>query len=373
MQYGVKPVNILMTRLVIVVVFSLPLPLGAIELELWAEGFEQITDIKFLDSKQQALIAQKTGELYLLDIETKQKSRLRTFDVNASSEMGLLGVLPWEDALYVYYSPKGQSETRLSRFDWPDMDLIHSKEHVLLTLIQPFSNHNGGALIKGPDNSILLSLGDGGAAGDPHNNGQNPQTLLGSIIRIVPDTDSRKGYQIPTGNLHEWVTHAQPEILAMGLRNAWKISMTNSGDLWIADVGQNSFEEINVIHAEAIGKGELNLGWKILEGHSCYRKANCQSSEYWSPLVTYSHQEYGQSITGGFLYEGTEVQELIGKYLFADFVSGFIGSLSPPSYSEIEPIITQVTGNWSTFARDRNNELYIADFQGKIYRIQSGR
>jgi len=346
---------------------------NAVELVPWADGFEQITDIKFLNSGKQVLVAEKTGDLYLLDLKTKQRNRLKQFAVNTSSEMGLLGILPWNDSLFVYYSPKGKSETRLSRFDWiktSGKQTQITNEQTLLTIVQPFSNHNGGSLINGPEGSLLLSVGDGGAAGDPNNNGQNPKTLLGSIVRIIPDKQVSKGYRIPKGNLHQWLPQAQPEILAMGLRNAWKMSMSNHGDLWIADVGQNAIEEINVIDAGSIGTRPLNLGWRILEGPSCYKEANCQPSNYWLPVSSYRHEQYGQSITGGFLYEGTKVDELRDKYLFADFVSGFIGVISPPDYLKIEPIKTAVEGNWSTFARDMEGEIYIADFSGKIYKIQ---
>lgn len=338
----------------------------------WTSGFSQITDVQFIPETDKVLITEKSGSIFLIDSDGKNKKLVSRLQVNTSSEHGLLAVLPWDKELIVYYSPKDKSETRLSIFQ---LDLsgqtgkMLSKEKKLLTIAQPYNNHNGGGLIAGKEGEIFLAVGDGGSSGDPRVNGQNPRTLLGSILRIEPNKNSPIGYNIPKGNLSDWIVDARPEIFAMGLRNAWRISLSLKGDLFIADVGQNSVEEINLIPGNVIGSTLLNFGWNIMEGDSCYKINPCKDENYWPPIATYTHEDFGQSITGGYLYEGQEIPDLKNHYLFADFVSGRIGAINLESPDRLLVLMKNSRTNWSTFGRDLHGELYIADFHGKVYKI----
>lgn len=340
----------------------------AISLAEFQSGFNQITDFRFL-SANLMVVTQKTGEMYLVDTDSGQKRLIKAFDVATRSEEGLLAVHPWQDQLIVYYTPPSGDRSRLARFRFnqkaSDGNML-SDEEILIEISQPYNNHNGGGLTVDSEGMLYLGVGDGGSGGDPGNNGQDPTTILGSVLRIQLGVQS--GYSLPSGNLNQFLKSADPHLFAMGLRNPWKLSMTSSGDLWIADVGQNKLEEINRIPADQIGRQMFNLGWNVTEGSECFRQPDCRKSEFWAPVADYKHEQFGQSITGGYLYEGTELRSLRGKYIFADFVSRKIGTLNPED-GVITALDVEPGANWTAFAVDTQDELYIADFRGTIYRF----
>ena len=191
---------------------------------------------------------------------------------------------------------------------------------ILLTIPQPFSNHNGGGLQFGPDDYLYIGMGDGGSAGDPQNNAQNKGSLLGKILRI--DVDSSFPYAIPSGNPFVGNPLARDEIWALGLRNPWRFSFDRlTGDLFIADVGQGSWEELNFQLVKSSG-GE-NYGWRMMEGSQCFNPpANCNDGTLTLPILEYDHT-LGCSITGGFRYRGNSNPQLYGIYIYGDFIGLF--------------------------------------------------
>lgn len=332
-----------------------------------------ITDIEFLDDSE-FLVTTKAGNLVLSQGCGKPTQIIQHFEVKDNSELGLLGVALGQkneksQDLYLYYSPKtkGKTFTRLSVFDFhasaakPRLE----SEKILLEIDQPFDNHDGGALKIGPDGNLYLGVGDGGSGGDPHDNGQKAETLLGSILRIHPDRASDKGYSIPAGNLQQFVKGAAPEILAMGLRNPWKFAFDSKGNLIVADVGQNKIEEISIIPAESIGKLALNLGWRLKEGKACYLPAkDCDQSGLLDPVYQYG-RDFGASITGGetLFFAGAEF------YVFADYVSGALGLLNLRAPDKLVAEHKMRGSLWTTFGKSPDGEVYVANIAGDIYRL----
>jgi len=238
----------------------------------------------------------------------------------------------------------------------------------LLNVTQPFANHNGGNLAFGPDGYLYIGLGDGGSGGDPGNRAQNLTTLLGKMLRI--DVDSGSPYAIPPSNPFAHDTGARPEIWAYGLRNPWRYSFDRvTGDLWIADVGQGAFEEIDFQPATSIG-GE-NYGWRRMEGTHCFNPStNCSDASLTLPIFDYSHSE-GCSVSGGYRYRGTRYPLLQGVYLFGDYCSGSIWGTTRASNGAFttRKLLTE-TIDISTFGEDVAGELYVADItRGIIYAI----
>ncbi|OGO62272.1 MAG: hypothetical protein A2030_03950 [Chloroflexi bacterium RBG_19FT_COMBO_50_10] len=232
----------------------------------------------------------------------------------------------------------------------------------LLQIEQPFQNHNGGELQFGPDGYLYIGMGDGGSAGDPLGNGQSVETLLGKILRI--DVDSSEPYAIPPGNPFAeggglW------EIWHYGLRNPWRFSFDRlNGDLYIGDVGQDSWEEISYLPAGNPG-GE-NLGWSFYEGSHPYRGSPPLDAVFVMPVAEYGH-DLGNSITGGYVYRGRELPSWQGVYIYGDFSSGRVwGLLHLPDGGWQNAIMYDTNANISSFGLDENGELYLVDYKGNL-------
>jgi glucose/arabinose dehydrogenase len=239
-------------------------------------------------------------------------------------------------------------------------------EKILLRVDQPYENHNGGSVRFGPDGFLYLGLGDGGAQGDPHGNAQNPNSLLGKILRI--DVNQGEPYGIPPGNLFQ-PGEGKPEIFAMGLRNPWRFSFDPAnGDLIIADVGQDKWEEIDILPANS--SGASNFGWNYLEGTHPYKGQPPEGLSLTMPVWEYNHSQ-GCSVTGGVVYHGEKLPEWNGIYLFADYCSGIIwGMLRNQGGSQVSQLY--VTGiSISSFGEDQNGEVYMLDLSGSIYRLEA--
>jgi glucose/arabinose dehydrogenase len=240
---------------------------------------------------------------------------------------------------------------------------------VLLTVEQPFPNHNGGQLAFGPDGYLYLGLGDGGSGGDPQGNGQNPATLLGSIVRI--DVNGDEPYAIPADNPFADGAGGAPEVFLYGLRNPWRFSFDRgTGQLWIADVGQNAYEEIDRVDPAA--DAGANLGWNLMEASHCF-VAGCSPEGLVLPITEYG-RDAGCSVTGGFVYRGTAIEGLAGWYLFSDYCSGLIFGVPSDAAPGTAPRLLLETGlSVSSFGQDSDGELYVADIAGGgIYRIVPG-
>jgi glucose/arabinose dehydrogenase len=239
---------------------------------------------------------------------------------------------------------------------------------VIMRIRQPFANHNGGQLQFGPDGYLYIGMGDGGKAGDPGDRAQNLQVLLGKMLRI--DVDGAFPYTIPSDNPFLGNPLALPEIWALGLRNPWRFSFDRStGQLFIADVGQDSWEEVNLQPANSFG-GE-NYGWRLMEGKHCFNPTNgCNNGTLKKPIIEYSHA-MGCAVTGGYRYRGMQILALFGDYLYADFCSGMIwGARRVAGVGWTSTLLHQGNFRISTFGEDENGEIYFADLlSGTVYRI----
>lgn len=329
-----------------------------------------ITDIEFIDANS-AFLTEKNGKLYYFTGCDKKVLQIKQFAVITRSELGLLGAAfaPDKQYLYLYYAPKDHAKktrTRLSAFKLslnPQPSI--SAEKILLEIEQPYNNHDGGALKFGPKGALYLGVGDGGSGGDPLNSGQDPATLLGSILRINVAPQTSKGYTIPSGNLQQFLPNAKPEIFAYGVRNPWKFSFDSKGNLIVADVGQNKLEEVSIISAASIGNNELNLGWRLKEAGACYNpETQCERPGLLNPVFEYG-RNFGASITGGEtrLFKGREY------YFFADFATGKIAALDLANPSVIAVLKSDLANRWTTFGKAPNGDIYIADIEGKLYRL----
>ena len=243
---------------------------------------------------------------------------------------------------------------------------------VLLTIPQPFANHNGGQLQFGPDGNLYIGMGDGGSGGDPLNNGQNLGTLLGKILRI--DVDGAFPYAVPPDNPFLSTPGARPEIWAYGLRNPWRFSFDRqTGDFFIGDVGQDSFEEVDFQPAASAG-GE-NYGWRLMEATHCYNPAsNCNDGSLTLPVIEYSHAAGDCSISGGYRYRGTTSPGLSGIYFYADFCTGKIWGATETAPGVFSSELIVDTGlSITAFGEDEQGELYVAHFaspNGAVYEVR---
>ena len=287
-------------------------------------------------------------------------------------EQGLLSVaLDPEFAehpfLYVWYSPRGTNIARLSRFPVDGTLADPERELVILEVAQPYPNHNGGALRFGPDGMLYLGIGDGGAANDPHNHGQDRSTLLGTIIRInVRGASTQYPYRVPPDNPLLGVAGVRPEIYAWGMRNPWRMSFdSETGALWVADVGQNRVEEVGIVAPGG------NHGWNIFEGTECFgRDEDCAALDHIPPLAEYGH-DLGCSVTGGVVYRGAELPWLQGAYLFADYCSGRVWALEQIDAAWQMRELAQLDAQIASFGVDSAGEVYLLTFRAPILRLSA--
>jgi glucose/arabinose dehydrogenase len=266
-----------------------------------------------------------------------------------------------------YTSPTGGLHSVIAeyRVSAGNPDIADLAETVLLTVPQPFSNHNGGLNLFGPDGLLYIGLGDGGGAGDPQGNGQRLSVLLGKILRI--DVNHGSPYTIPSTNPFTGVPGARGEIWAYGLRNPWRFSFDRAtGRMFIGDVGQDSWEEID------LGGPGLNFGWNLAEGAHCYPPgASCSFAGLTLPVTEYDHSQ-GCAVTGGYVYRGSRVPALAGKYLFGDFCGKEIWALSGnPRSRWTQSLIMQTNLSIASFGEDQSGEVYVVDLSGGVYVLTS--
>ena len=332
------------------------------------KGFAQPTDMQFEPgSSTRGVILEKSGGLHRFDLSTKQATKIHQFDVLSDSEMGLLGwayhpAFPNDRRVFINRNikVKGSNATRIASFILSDDGIEPTSEVVLFDVRQPYPNHNAGQLSFGPDGYLYIGFGDGGWRDDPANHGQNPGTLLGSIVRVdVAGSSTKQPYTVPADNPFVNTPGYRPETFVYGVRNPWKFSFDPKGYLLVADVGQDKWEEVSRVKA-----GD-NLGWKRTEGNSCFVKAGpCQLKDYAPAFIQYGH-DVGQSITGGYVYSGDTLKGLKGQYVFADFVSGRVWSAPLPSPAA--PVSSFVElGNFphmiSSFGQAADSSLFVLDF-----------
>ncbi len=297
--------------------------------------------------------------------------------VSGGSEQGLLGLAFHPDYdnngyFYVSYTDNG-GDSQVSRFSVSgDPDVADDTTELnIIDSNQPFPNHNGGSLNFGSDGYLYISWGDGGSGGDPGNRSQNTALLLGKLLRIdVDNPDGGNNYGIPTDNPFAGSVNDAPEIWAYGIRNAWKFTFDSAnGDIWIADVGQENVEEVN---RAAITEAGLNYGWRCYEGNDPFNTTGCPpDSELTFPIGVYSSSNSTPhcSITGGYVYRGTDFPDMGGIYFFADVCSGMIGGIENIGATNDVVDYGSFGGSWVSFGEDVNNELYIVNISGTIQRV----
>lgn len=295
----------------------------------------------------------------------------------SGGEQGLLGLAFHPDYaangyFFVNYTKAADGATRISRFSRSSANPLvadPSSEVPVLDIAQPFTNHNGGCVEFGPDGYLYIGMGDGGSAGDPGNRAQNPTELLGKILRL--DVNSLP-YQIPITNPYSGQTDTLPQIWAMGVRNPWRFSFDRlTGDLWIGDVGQGNWEEVDFQPASSTG-GE-NYGWRCYEGTAAYNTSGCQPQNFYkAPVNTFSHANGNCSITGGYLYRGANEGDLYNKYIYTDYCSGTFYETHGNGIGWTSNVLNSFSHSFSTFAEDHQGELYVADVSsGDIYRLST--
>lgn len=296
--------------------------------------------------------------------------------VGAGGERGLLSM-----AFHPQYASNGfffvnytdrAGDTRVERYsvsaDRGRADPASAR--LVIGIDQPFSNHNGGLVAFGPDGKLYIGMGDGGGSADPQETGQDPMQLLGKLLRL--DVDGAAPYAIPADNPYAGRTDGRPEIWALGMRNPWRFSWDRTaGLLYMADVGQNRLEEIDVVPA---GQAGVNYGWDLMEGSDCFEpRDGCDRTGLTLPVLEYSHEE-GCSVTGGFVYRGQDIAALRGHYFYADYCQGWIRSFRYAGGQAADARSWQVesVGNITSFGEDSRGELYVLSSGGGVYKIVAG-
>ena len=302
---------------------------------------------------------------------------IRRLVLTRGSEEGLLGLAfppDYEESgdFYVYYTAPDPRRSVVARYtaDLSMGTVPGNAEGVsILEVPQPYSNHNGGQIAFGPDGYLYVALGDGGGAGDRLGHGQDPHTLLGTILRLdVSDAGTAGGYRVPADNPFAAGAMGRPEVFAYGLRNPWRFAFDpETGLLWTADVGQNRYEEVDVI------RPGLNYGWNRAEGRHCYPSGgqDCDLAGLEPPVVEYGRSD-GCSVTGGLVYRGSRLPSLYGAYVYGDFCSGKIWGLRYDGTAAIEhSLLADTELSISAFGSGPDGELYILDYgeRGRIYRL----
>lgn len=319
-------------------------------------------------------VAQKTGQVVAIragrTVDSVPVLDLSD-EVSLGSEQGLLGLAfaPGGGELYVNYTDT-EGDTHVTGFAVQGDRVDPSTRRDILVVDQPYSNHNGGNLVFGPDGYLYIGLGDGGSGGDPHGNGQSLTTVLGKMLRIDPQLSGGAPFRIPSDNPFVGREDARPAIWAYGLRNPWRYSFDRmTGDLWIGDVGQSEWEEIEVQPAASPG-GE-NYGWNILEGTHPFFGDELPGGT--DPIYEYSHAEGGCTVIGGYVYRGEAIPELSGAYLFGDLCIGEIEALRVENGKVTDQgVLDPVVENLSSFGEDADGELYAMSLSGGVYKFAPG-
>ena len=345
-------------------------------------SFKRPVDLQHPDDNSNRLfVVEQAGVISVFPNDSTVASKTTFLDIRTKvqdqgNEQGLLGLAFHPDFenngyFFVNYTATRPERTVISRFkvsaDHNQAD--PASEQVILTFAQPYSNHNGGQVSFGNDGYLYIATGDGGSGGDPHGNGQNRAALLGKILRIDVDRQENGDlYGIPTDNPFAGNTSGyRPEIYAYGMRNPWRFSFDPAnGRLWAGDVGQNSFEEIDIIENGG------NYGWNTMEGKHCYSPAQgCDMSGLKMPIWDYG-RGYGISVTGGFVYRGPTLPGLTGKYIYSDYSGKWIWALDYADMNNpVNTGLVKADFEISSFGVDQNNELYICGFDGKIHRLKN--
>jgi glucose/arabinose dehydrogenase len=344
---------------------------GKIKLERVVSGLREPLYLTH-DGTDRIFIVEQAGRIRLFDKGVLQKEPFLDIAsrVTSGGECGLLGLAFHPDFarngyFYVNYTARRQKLTTVIsefRVDPGRLRVNPATERVILTISQPYPNHNGGQLCFGPDGMLYIGVGDGGSAADPQNHAQNPASLLGKILRI--DVNTRDGYLVPADNPFVNRRGFRGEIWAWGLRNPWRFSFDRQTDIcYCGDVGQNLWEEIDIIE-----KGG-NYGWRFREGSHKFRNDPNPPPDLIDPIKEY-HHDLGLSVTGGYVYRGKASPSLAGWYIYADYSSGRIWGLKYENDRVIaDELLLHGRTQPASFGEDAAGEVYLCDYGGTIYRI----
>ena len=377
--------------------------LSSVSVDLISDGYKEPIYVASIPNSDELLVLEQRGVIYLINSYTKHKAQFLDirdrvhYPLFPGDEMGLLGLAfdpNYTDNGYYYlnYVDKNDSTT-ISRFFTNGILSDRASEKIVLKFAQPYSNHNGGSIEFNRDNYLFIATGDGGSAGDPENRAQDLTSLLGKILKIK--IDNKGNYTCPISNPYYNNKKHKSEIWAYGLRNPWRFTFDKlTGDMVMGDVGQHLWEEINFETYPS--SGGINYGWNILEGNHCYPEdAKCDTTLFQSPVFEYpNNANYartllgfkqkqnmdGCSVTGGYIYRGDAIKSLYGKYVFGDYCTGKIWSIKinqdgttenlKDHTSEILESMGKREFYLSSFGQDNENELFIIDYNGDIYRLK---
>ncbi len=348
-----------------------------------ASGANYPIQVVFPPNTNEMYVVEQGGTVRIVNGGTLGAEFMNISDrVSNGNEEGLLSIAfhpnyGLNGYVFAYYTDKN-GDNRVVRFtaNTTTKDVDESTEKLILAIPHPNrNNHNGGFITFGPGGFLYIGTGDGGGGGDPDNNAQNTNSLLGKLLRI--DVTKGDPYATPNDNPYK-NGGGKPEIWTVGLRNPWRYSFDRQlGDLWIGDVGQDRLEEVN-FRSAGTSTG-TNFGWPVMEGTECFNKSNfnlplssCNKSGKALPVYEYSHTDNRCSVTGGYVYRGTEFAAMIGKYFFADFCRGTIWSLTPNASGGFtsKQEIPSSAGNISSFGEGPNGELYVVrPGEGKVYKL----
>jgi glucose/arabinose dehydrogenase len=351
-----------------------PLP-DDLSVEIVASGLSSPVFLTAPPGDPRLFVVEQTGRIRV--IKNGQTLTAPYLDISAKitccGERGLLGMafhpqFATNGFFYVNYTGAG-GHTVIERYHaTPSSDVAEANSaSLVLGFNQPFSNHNGGMLAFGPDGMLWIGTGDGGSGGDPQNNGQTLTTLLGKMLRIDVNA-AGVPYGIPPSNPFASLSTNRPEIWGWGLRNPWRYSFDrDDGTLYVADVGQGTWEEVHVVpHTQT----SVNYGWRIMEGNHCYNASTCDQSGLNIPLHEYNHSDGNCSITGGYVYRGSAIPNLRGRYFYSDYCTGFLRSFRVENGAAVEHVSWDVgaLGNVTSFGEDSSGELYILG-DDKVFRL----
>ncbi len=335
------------------------------------------------DGTNRLFVVSKAGQIRIVKNGTLLAAPFLNLSaaVSKGSEQGLLGLafhpsFKTNRTFYVdYTNTSGTTVIREYKASATNPDVVApGSGRTILKIAQPYSNHNGGMIAFGRDGYLYIGTGDGGNAGDPGNRAQNKNLLLGKILRInVNGKTSTRNYRIPASNPYVG-RPGRNEVWQRGLRNPWRFSFDRAtGNLWIGDVGQNRYEEVDRAVRTSSGPGKaINWGWRVMEGNHCYRPAaGCTTTGRTRPLAEYSHAATGGcAITGGYVYRGSAIPALKGWYVYGDYCGGQVWAVSAGASRPAKPVTLLKTGRMiSGFGEDNAGELYLCDLNGTVYRI----
>lgn len=347
-----------------------------VAIQPFATGFTSPVEITHPANDSRLFVVQQGGLIRILNsnqtINATPFLNLSTL-ISTGGERGLLGL-----AFHPNYATNGfffvnytntSGSTVIAKYSVStNPNIANTTGTILMTILQPFSNHNGGTLKFGPDGFLYIGMGDGGSGGDPGNRAQNINDNLGKMLRIDVNSTVAPFYTSPSSNPYVGIA-GNDEIWAIGMRNPWKFSFNRlNGDLWIGDVGQNAVEEINKVASPLPNTG-LNFGWRCYEGSVAYNTSGCVPvGNLTMPVAEYQHSTGGCSITGGYFYTGSMYPNFQNKYFFADYCQNRIGYVNASNAITYSATFTG-SNNFTTFGEDLNGELYIASAGGIIYKV----